>query len=246
MSAGIVTAILPTVVSGGTFAGRRIEKACQANDATQTTMNSVVATGQIERAAECSAKIAQNTEGELAKVTISAKEQIEKAAIPEGKKVGSFAQRFSNTFSRFKKFAQFVGDNVNKFIVLTSVFKVANSDDKLRDGIIETSAVTGMLAVTEPAYKRIAGMSTYKRKAGELIVNEHEGLYKKYIPYADKAAEAINDYCKTKKVFGVALEHAPKCAKGLGLVASSMFGYYSFGKLAKYGCDNLLPVQQEV
>ena len=245
MSTGIVTAIVPTVVSGGAFATNRVRKACQANDALQTTMNSVVASGQIERAAECSANIAKETECGLSNVVLSAKEQIEKVSAAEGKQIGSFAKRFSSFFNGFKEFAKFVGDNVNKFIILTSLFKVAKSDDKLRDGIIEGASVTGMLAVAEPSYKRFVGMSTYERKNGELIVNKHTGLYKKYLPFAEKAEEAINDYCKTKKLLGMSLEHAPKIAKGIGLVASSMLGYYTFGKAAEYACDKILPAKQK-
>lgn len=233
MTAGITSAILPTVVSSSGFALRRLDKAHNANDAVQTTMNSVVASGQIERAAECSANIARLSGGNLAKMFTSAEENIKLVSDAE-KSASGFSGLFKNIGNKLLKAVTFVGDYVNEFILFTSFLKVLNSNDPVKEGVLEGAGVVGMLAVTEPLHKRLWGMSTYERKNGKLITHEHEALIKR-LPYAEKGLEAINDYCATKKFLGMTLKHVPTIGKGIGLIAASMSGFFGFRKAAEYG-----------
>lgn len=230
MSAGLTAAVLPNVIASSGFAARRLDRACQANDATQTVMNSVVASGQIERAAECSANMAKDTAPELANLFMSAEENIKNASSAEKAAVKS-AGFFKNIGGKLLTALKFVGDYVNEFIIFTSGLRVITSDEPVKEGAAEGAGIVGMLAITEPAYKRLMGMSTYERKNGKLITHKHDALLLK-LPNAEKAAEAINDYCATKEFFGMTLKHVPKIAKGIGLILASVTGYLGGRKLA--------------
>jgi hypothetical protein len=231
MSAGLTAAVLPTVISSSGFAARRLDRARQANDAAQTVMNSVVASGQIERAAECSANIVKAASPELANMFMSAEESI-KAASGAEKAASVSSESFLKTAGgKLLKALKFVGDYVNEFIIFTSGLRVLTSDEPIKEGFVEGAGIVGMLAITEPAYKRLAGMSTYERKNGKLITHEHEALIRK-LPYASSSIDAMKDYFAVKKFFGMTLKHVPKIAKGFGLILSSIAGYLGGRKLA--------------
>ena len=232
MTAGLISAIVPTTISSSGFALRRLDKACNANDAVQTTMNSVIASGQIERAAECSANIARLSTGSVANLVTSAEENIKNAVAIE-KAATETSSVFKSIGKGCLKAVKFVGYYLNEFILLTSLFKVCKSDDPIKEGILEGAAVTCMLAGTEPLYKRAFGMATYERKNGKLITQPHDALIKK-LPYAEKAAEAMNDYFATKKFFGKSLKQAPSVLKGIGLILASMGGYFGGRKATEY------------
>ena len=226
MSAGIAN-ILPSIVSGSGFAGRRLKRGAEAENAAQSAMNFGVATGQIERAAECSANAAKISKGNLAEMVC----KIDKD-IAEASKTGTFLKGFG-------KAAQFVGDNVNPIICVTSGVKIATSKDPVRESVIEVPGVVLMLYGTEPLWKNIAGMADHKRgKDGNLVTKERIAIYKRN-PFIKKQVEALKEVCETKKFFGVTLKqacennkflkvtskHLPPAAKGVGLIAFSAGGY---------------------
>ena len=227
MSAGIA-AILPSIVSGSTFATRRINNGANADNIAQTTMNLGVATGQIERAAECTANIARVSKGEFADMVCEAERDVNKAA-----KEGSFLRRFGKT-------AKFIGDHVNAIIGVTSGVKIITSEDPLKESMVEIPGLVLMLYGTEPLWKNLVGMADHKRENGKLVTKERKAWYENS-ELLKKQAKAASDYCATKKLLGMTLKHVPAIAKGAGLVVFSIAGYQGGRAIGKTIADTALP-----
>ena len=228
MSAGIAS-IIPSIISGSGFASRRLKRGAEAENAAQSAMNIGVATGQIERAAECTANVARVSKGGFAEMVC----QIDKD-IAEASKTGTLLKGFG-------KAAQFVGDNVNPIICVTSGVKIATSKDPVRESIIEVPGLCLMLYGTEPLWKNITGMADHKRtKDGRLETKNRTAWYKNS-EFLKKQAEALKQTCETKKFLGLTLKHAPAVAKGLGLICFSIAGYQGGTAFGKLVADAVIP-----
>ncbi len=224
-----IASFLPSIVSGTIFSSRRTNRAVEATNPMVSVMNLDIATGQIFKAAEGAVNIAQETKNSngIANLITTAEENIKEMS--KGAKV----------MQGVGKAVKFTADHINPIIMVTSGVKVATSNDKERAALTEVPAVATMLFVTEPAYKKFMGIAKNKRVDGKLVAIEQEALYKRN-PFLKKQAEALNDYCATKKLFNVSMKHAPKVLKGLGFVAASISGY-ELGRLAgEYAADRLL------
>ena len=228
MSAGIA-AIIPSIISGSGFASRRLKRGAEAENAAQSAMNFGVATGQIERAAECTANAARIGKGGLAEMVCKIDKDIADAS-----KSGTLLRGFG-------KAAQFIGDNVNPIIGVTSAVKVATSNDPVKESIIEAPGLVLMLYGTEPLWKNIAGMADHKRgKDGKLEIKERSALYKKN-PFLKEQAKAFKEVCETKKFLGITLKHVPSVVKGIGLICFSVAGYQGGRAIGKLAADTIMP-----
>ena len=211
-----ITSFLPLTISGLIFSSRRLNKAIEADDPMVSIMNLDIATGQVFKASECAMNIAEESKKNniIPNLMTSAEENIKNAS--KGAKALQAAE----------KAIKFTADHINPIIMVTSGVKIATSDDKERTAMTEVPAVATMLFVGEPAYKKLTGIAKNKRVNGKLTAIEQEALYKKN-PFLKKQAEALNDFCATKKF----LKHAPKVLKGLGFVGASICSY-ELGKAA--------------
>lgn len=204
MTAGL--AAISPITSSFIFSTRRANSGIEALNASNPivgAMNLDIAGGQITNAAKGIAEVARDSKHYLASEILSAEESI-KALSKSDKIVRGIG-----------KVLDFTAKNINPLICATGALKVAcTKEDKVDTAIVEGAAIGTMLAGTEPAAKRILGLGKHK-----------EGLYKQN-PFLNKQAEALKDYCNTKKLFNkVSLKAAPAVLKGLGFVASSIAGY---------------------
>ena len=204
MTAGL--AAISPITSSFIFSTRRANSGIEALNASNPivgAMNLDIAGGQITNAAKGIAEVARDSKHYLASEILSAEESI-KALSKSDKVVRGIG-----------KVLDFTAKNINPLICATGALKVAcTKEDKVDTAIVEGAAIGTMLAGTEPAAKRILGLGKHK-----------EGLYKQN-PFLNKQAEALKDYCNTKKLFNkVSLKAAPAVLKGLGFVASSIAGY---------------------
>ena len=209
MAAGL--AVISPITSSFIFSTRRANNGIEALNASNPivgAMNLDIAGGQITNAAKGIAEVARTSKHSIASEILSAEESI-KALSKTDKIVRGVG-----------KVLDFTAKNINPLICATGALKVAcTKEDKVDAAIVEGAAIGTMLGVTEPGAKRILGLGKHK-----------EGLYKKN-PFLNKQAEALKDYCNTKKLFNkVSLKAAPAVFKGLGFVASSIAGY----KLGNY------------
>ena len=223
MAAGLsaLTAFLPTITSGTVFSMRRTNNAVEASNPFVSAMNLDVAGGQVFKAGESVVNVAKEAKGDWAKYALSASENIK------------------NMSGGLLKVAQFTADNINPLICVTSGVKIATADDPTRTAMEEVPGVVGMLFVTEPMYKKFAGINKTERVNGNLVAKEIDAknpLYFKNNPFIEKQAAAIYDYCSVRK----GLKHAPKILKGLGFVAASIFGYKSFKYAGSKCADAIL------
>lgn len=223
-----MTSGIAAIVSGTTFATRRINNGAQADNIAQSAMNMGVATGQVERVAECTANTAKVSKGNFAEMVTQVEKDIKKAT------------KSDKLLKNLGKGAQFIGDNVNKVIGVTSGVKILTSKDPLRESMIEVPGLILMLYGTEPLWKNIVGMSDYRRENGKLIEKKRKAWYKNSEILA-KQAEAVKDVCATKKFLGVTLKHVPAIAKGVGLVGFSIMGFQGGRALGEAVADVILP-----
>lgn len=227
MTAGIAT-ILPSIVSGSAFATRRVNNGANADNAAQTAMNIGVATGQIERAAECTANVARLSKGGFAELVCQVDKDVANAT------------KTDSILKGFGKVAKFIGDNVNSVIAVTSGVKVITSDNPAKEAITEIPGLVLMLYGTEPLWKNIAGMADHKRENGKLVTKERKALYKNN-PFLKEQAKAISEYCATKEFFGVTMKHVPSILKGIGLVCFSIAGYQGGRAVGKLAAEAIIP-----
>lgn len=223
-----MTSGIAAIVSGTTFATRRVNNGAQADNIAQSAMNLGVATGQVERVAECTANTAKISKGNLAEMVTQVEKDIAKAT------------KSDKLLQTLGKGAQFIGDNVNKVIGVTSGVKIITSKDPLKESMIEIPGLVLMLYGTEPLWKNIVGMSDYKRKNGKLIEKKRNAWYNNSEILA-KRAEAVKDFCATKKFLGVTLKPFPAIVKGIGLVGFSIAGCQGGRAVGKAIADVVLP-----
>jgi len=120
------------------------------------------------------------------------------------------------------KLINFTADNINPIICVTSGIKVLGSDDKVDAAARETLALTSMFAA-EKASKKLIGMPAATKN--NTFEGKNPGLYKKNL-FIKEQADALKDYCETKKLFNkVSLKAVPGALKGLAFVSSSILGY---------------------
>ena len=219
MSAGIAA-----IVSGTTFATRRANTGLQADNAAQSAMNLGVATGQVERVAECTANAARISKGGFAEIVTQVEKDLSKAS------------KKDKILQNLGKGAKFIGDNVNNIICVTSGVKILTSDDPIKESMVEIPGVALMLYGTEPLWKNMVGMSDYKRKNGKLVEKKRHAWFKNS-EILSKQAEAVKDYCATKKFLGLTLKPVPSIVKGVGLALFSIGGYQGGRALGNLAAD---------
>ena len=204
MTSGL--AAISPITSSFIFSTRRANSGIEALNASNPivgAMNLDIAGGQITNAAKGIAEVARDSKHYLASEILSAEESI-KALSKSDKIVRGIG-----------KVLDFTAKNINPLICATGALKVAcTKEDKVDTAITEGAAIGTMLGVTEPGAKRILGLGKHK-----------DGLYKQN-PFLNKQAEALKDYCNTKKLFdSVSLKGVPAILKGLGFVTASIAGY---------------------
>ena len=241
-----ISAFTPMIASGTVFSTRRMNSGADAiaqNNPFVGIMNMDIAAGQVANAAKGVANIARESTNSLSKGITSAEESI-KALSNEGK----FMKGAS-------KVVNYTADHINPIICATGAVKVICADDK-QDALIHEGLGLGTMFLFEAQAKKFLGMpknqkfnkntmeikpdgiykikgnnkellaktGEYNIKNGRLIITR-EGTYKNN-PFAKKQAEALHDYCATKKLFNkVSMKAAPGVLKGLLFVCASIGGY---------------------
>lgn len=119
------------------------------------------------------------------------------------------------------KVINFTADNINPIICVTSGIKVLGSEDKTDAAAREGLALSAMFA-SEHAAKKIIGMPAAQQNT---FKGNNNALYKQN-PFLKQQAEALKDYCDTKKLFNsISLKAVPGALKGLAFVTASIAGY---------------------
>ena len=217
MSLGFaISSFVPSIVSKGIFAPRRIDKASKASNPIVSIGNVGVADAQIVKAGEGVVEIAKEGKGSIAK-----------GIVAFDKAIGE-ASKSSSIFKGISDIGKIAIDNINPMITGVSLLTITTADDKKREGIEQFFALGGMFGA-EGAYKAITGMSKTKRVNGKTVVEPVDGLYKKN-PFLKAQVSAFKDACAAHK----ALKHAPAIIKGIGFaVFASIPGFYCGHKIGK-------------
>lgn len=208
MSAGVEAIALcsPIVAANAVFSVRRASRGADAitDNPIYGAMNMDIAAAQTLKGVKAArdAAIASNTDAKF--VAEGASEAIKNL---------SKTNKFINGVG---KVIDFTAKNINPIICATSAANVLfGADDKVDAGARETIALATMFGA-EKSIKPILG-KPYTNK---------EALYKSN-PFLKAQAEAINDYCSTKKLFNnkLSLKFVPGALKGLTFVSASIAGY---------------------
>ena len=248
-----ISAFVPSITSSGIFSTRRANSAANSSNPFVGAMNMDIAGGQVLNAAKGVSNVAKYSKGSISSGILSAEESIKNLAKTD-KIIGGAS-----------KVLNFTADNINPLICLTSGLKVATSDNK-DEALIEEGCALGAMFGSEALAKRVIGIpksmkfdeknmiekadgiyklvegkeeliaknGEYKLSGKQLVVNR-DGLYKE-IPFLEKQANAMKDYCATKKFFNKSIKFVPGTLKGLGFVCASIGGY----KLGLSAADMIL------
>lgn len=123
------------------------------------------------------------------------------------------------------KCLKFTADNVNPLICASGVLKVAMSDDKVHDGIVEMAALTGMFAgeaMMKDNFNNIFSETSFKNLAQKA---SNKNIMKK-----------LADYILNSKYAGT----AANIMKGIVFVAGSMTSYFLAQHLGEKYADNIM------
>lgn len=248
-----ISAFLPSITSSGVFSFRKVDSAANSTNPFVGAMNMDIAGGQVLNAAKGVSNVAKYSENALSSGIVSAEESIKNLAKTD-KVVGGIS-----------KVLNFTADNINPLICLTSGVKVATSDNK-EEALVEEGCALGAMFGSETLAKRFIGIpknmkfdsktmtekadgiykivdgkeeliakkGEYKLTDKQLVVNR-EGWYKEST-WLKKQADAIKDYCETKKVLNRSIKFLPGTLKGIGFVCASIGGY----KLGLSAADMIL------
>ena len=217
MTSGLaISSFMPSIVSSGIFSSRRADKginAMSANNPFVGVMNFDIAAGQVTNAAKGVANIARESSNAVATGIVSAEEAIKNLS-----KTGKLMNGVS-------KVVNFTADHINPLIVATGAVKVACADDKAEAFSREALALGAMFG-SEALAKRFIGMPKMEKDpvTGKKAAVKREGWYKDS-SFLTKQAEALKDYCATKKIFNKSLRFLPGALKGIGFVTASIGGY---------------------
>ncbi len=232
MPAGIQTIGLfaPIVASNAIFSTRRASKGVDSinENPIYGAMNLDIAAGQVVKGVNAAKEIADVSNKEVSQAAKGASETIKNL---------SNCNKFIGGVS---KVIDFTANNINPIICATSAVKVLfGSDDKI-DATAREALALGTMFGSEAIAKRILGMPYTTKEKGASVTHKREALYKKN-PFLEKQAEALKDFCETKKICNkVSLKFVPGAAKGLAFVGASIAGY----KLGNFASDLILGEQK--
>ena len=201
----------PLVASNAIFSARRATRGVEAMDENPIlgAMNMTIAGAQVLKGVNAGADAARLTSPELNKTVEGAAKSIKE--LSEKSKVVKYGG----------KALKFVADHINPIICAAGAVKVLGSDDKVDAGVRETFAL-GTMFLAEDTYKYIMGMP--KTVNGK--IKPMTGLYKKRSPFLEAQANAMKEFCETKKLFNkIPLKTLPGLLKGVGFAIASIVGY---------------------
>lgn len=207
----------PVVASNAVFSVRRGSKGIDAfdKDPVYGAMNIDIAAGQ-------------TLKGTRAMATMNGA-NINQKTVEGAADTIKTVSKTNKVLSGLGKVVKFTADNINPIICVTSGVKVLNSDDKLDEGLREGGALTAMFA-GEGFTKKFVGMPYTTKENGKVVNHSREALYRtndicKKL-HLDKQADAMKDYCATKKLFNkISLKGVPGVLKGLTFVGASIGSY---------------------
>ena len=257
MTSGLViSAFMPSITSSGIFSSRRMGKgadAMSANNPFVGLMNFDIAGGQILNAAKGTANIAREAKNSVASGILSAEESIKNLA------------KTDKVVNSVGKVLNFTADHINPIICATSAVKVLGSDNK-KETAFEEGLALGTMFLSEHIAKKAFGMPKLKNLDNNLKVCE-EGLYsfkngkKELIAengkfkvlnnnkvaierngfFFKKQAEALEQYCATKKLFNKSIKFLPGMLKGIAFITASICGY----NLGLSAADKILAMREK-
>lgn len=214
MSAGVIEALAisaPIVASNAVFSLRRASKGADAmaSNPLYGVANMDIAAGQTFKGVNAAKEVAQAAGVDTKFLTEGAGE-----AIKSSKVIGGIG-----------KVIDFTANNINPIICATSALKVLCGEEDKGDAAFREGVSLGTMFASEHVAKNFLGMPYVKKENGKKVSYKRNAGYKK-IDFLNKQAEALKDFCETKKAFNkVSLRFVPGALKGLGFVCASIAGY---------------------
>lgn len=228
MSASVeaIALFAPIVASNAIFSARRASKGADTivENPIYGAMNIDIAAGQTLKGVNAAKEVAAASNANAKFMAEGASEAIKSLS-----KINKFVQGIG-------KIVDFTANNINPIICATSAARVLfGKEDKLETAASEVISLGAMFAAERGA-KAFLGMPYTTKEGGKNVTHNRTAFYNKS-PFISKHAEAVKDFCETKKLFNkVSLKFVPGAAKGLAFVGASIAGY----KLGNCAADCIL------
>ncbi len=245
MASGL--AIIPILTSNLTFCTRRTGSSLDSFDsgnAAAGTTSACVATGQLRNAFNFTTNIAKQSKNALAADFVSAEENLKTMGQKSGLiknfgKLAKLAGENINTIIWLGAGANIITSDNKTDALIDEGFAIpmmfgAEAIGKRAFGLPYTQNFDpktmiekngGLYSIKDGKEQLLAISGRYKFiDDGKKVVIEREGWLSKS-PMLKKQAEAINDFCATRKFLGKSLKWLPKVGVGAAFVCSSILGY---------------------